>query len=321
MYEINLTPPEPTVNGRLLAPLVDLYLQERAKKLDPQTIVNYYFLLDRFVAWWASVGPAADWVLSPSRLTAYNDWLTTYTTKYGDTLSVQGQRDSLRRLRQVFAWAYRKHYIPADISGWIEIPSAPARPPQAFPANTVQRLLTACDHSHDPVRDRAIIAFLAGTGARLRETAYLEIKDVQIDADHSGIALMRTTKLDKPRYVAFGRVTGDYLIAWLDQHGRLSGTLFAVGPKGIYEAVRNASQRAGLREIVKGPHDLRRLFITHWTATRPGPGYNLLLSRQVGHSSYAVTETYAKNTIEDIRKHYVSPLDSLTGQTKRVGVS
>jgi integrase/recombinase XerD len=177
----------------------------------------------------------------------------------------------------------------------------------------------ACDLSSKPVRDKAIIAFLAGTGARLRETANILVKDVQIDANHSGLALLRETKLDKPRFVAFGSATGNYLVDWLNYNDWQAGRLFAVGPKGIYSAVRSASERAGTRETIKGPHDLRRLFITHWTSQRPGRGYDLILSRQVGHSSYTVTETYARNAIEDIRRYYVSPLDFLTDKQKSVG--
>ena len=310
MYEISLKPPEPTINGKLLVPLIDLYIQQKAKKLKPETMVNYGFLLDRFCEWWQEIGPLHDWVLSPSLLSDYNEWLKTYKTKYGDDLSVQGQRDSLRRLRQVFAWAYKHYKIPADISGWVDVPAPPPRPPKSFPVAIVEKLLRACDLSHDPVRDKAIIAFFVGTGARLRETAYLEIEDVTFDADHSGTAFLhRKTKFGKSREVAFGPITGQYLIDWLEQHGRLSGTLFAVGPMGIYRAVREASERAGTRDVIKGPHDLRRLFTTYWTAAQPGQGYGLLLSRQLGHESYSTTEIYARNTIEDIRRHYVSPLD------------
>lgn len=316
MYEIVLKPAEPTINGRLLVPLIDLYLEEKARRLEAETIVNYTFLLDRFCDWWQTVGPAHNWVLSPSLLLDYNEWLKSYRTKYGDALTVQGQFDSLRRLRQVFAHSHRKHRIPVDISNWVELPDLPAKAPQVFPANTVPRLLAACEHSPFPVRDKAIIAFLAGTGARLRESAYLEIRDVQFDADHSGTALLRRTKGDKPRLTAFGIAAGTLLLDWLDQHGRLSGTLFAVGPRGIYNAVRNACIQAGLQEVVKSPHDLRSLFITYWNSVQPGEGYSLLCSRQVGHSTYAVTEMYSRNAIEDIRKHYVSPLDYLLDKQK-----
>lgn len=78
MYEISLEPPEPTINGKLLVPLIDLYVQQKAKKLKPETMVNYGFLLDRFCEWWQDVGPLHDWVLSPSLLSDYNEWLKTY---------------------------------------------------------------------------------------------------------------------------------------------------------------------------------------------------------------------------------------------------
>lgn len=309
MIEINLQPDDVVVNGRHLHELIRLYLDDRRPRVKTVTIVGYSFCLKVFGEWWAEVGPQREWALTRTTLADYGQWLQhERRTRWGKPLEIQGCIDNLRRLRQLLIWAHRGHYLPIDISSWVVLPTKPRQPKPPIPAGVLPAMMEAADLTPFPQRNRALIAFIAGTGCRLHEVANIQVSDLTVDADSSGTAYVRHAKAGRSRYVAFNRVTGRYLCDYLDLVDWPPGPLFGMGDKGIYYVVSRAADAAAVRHIIRGPHDLRRLFITHWTTQQPGSGYALLLSRQVGHSSYAVTEMYARLGIEDIRAHFVSPL-------------
>lgn len=119
----------------------------------------------------------------------------------------------------------------------------------------------------------------------------------------------------KPRWVAFDQATGRYLVRWLDLAGWPTGdrTVFSLGNQGIYRTVSGVAQVAGLGHLIQGTHDLRRLFVTYWNSMQSGEGYAILLQRQVGHSSLAMTGLYDLRGVEEIRQAFVSPVMAVAG--------
>lgn len=184
--------------------------------------------------------------------------------------------------------------------------------------------MRAATFSDFPERNSAIVALMLGTGIRRAECAALRVEDVQIDADGSGVVIVRNAKRVRgrdvhQRMVAFDKHTGAYVRAWLDKLGAATGPLWpsyrfmnktheSLTTEGIYKVVRALIDSAGSTGVIIGCHDLRRLFITYYRRNRRGDAYDNLLSKQVGHSSSKTTDIYDLSDVDDIREALISPL-------------
>ncbi len=308
MFDINLMPAEPEINGVHLVRLIHIYLAYCAQHTTAATVEGYTRHLRRFVRWWEAVGPSHEWICSPSVLAEYDDYLGDTITGRGDPLSAQGHFDSLRRLRQALHWAYTTQRTPVDMGQWIDLPEKPTKQRHPLPLWALGKLLDGCNLVYEPQRSRAIIAFLAGTGCRRMECANLMADNIRMDADGSGQAYLAVAKT-RPRWVVFDRATGRYLVEWLDLEGWPVGKpAFGLGNQGIYRTVSGVAEAVGLGHLIQGPHDLRRLFVTHWNTMQSGEGYAILLQRQVGHRSLDMTGLYDLRGVEQIRQAFVSPV-------------
>jgi integrase len=310
MLTINLEPKEPCLDGRQLALLIDRYLSDCELSIKRETVDGYRYKLSWFVRWWESAGPGHRWVINRETLIDFEKWLRIQIApRTGEHLSFNSRLDVLRRLRQVFIWAFKREFIQHDLS--YLIPSRPlGSPPLRRPLSPalISQLLEVATSE----RDRAIVAVLAGTGIRRSECAALLVDDVQLDPDGSGLLYIRKGKFNQSRYAVFDSVTGGYLLEWLNLlDSDLS--LFGLGKKGIYNVIKRLAEDAGISDQIQGPHDLRRLFIQFWNRRRRGEAYGQLLMQQVGHRSWATTMRYNTQQIDDLKSAFISPVVSLRG--------
>lgn len=322
-YQIKLTQPDPALDGRHLEELIDLWLEDVAQSATPSTAAGYRQKTDHFVHWWREEGPASDWQITRRKLGEFGRHLATQpSARTGRPASYNQQNDVIRRLRQMFRWAYERGYTAIDHGPWLPAPQG--QPPKRTAASLADlgRLLEAAGQSSHPERDRALLAVLIGTGARRAEAATIQIEHIQIAADGSGTAAItgKRTKANKDgrRQIAFDRATGRYIADLLDHDRRSAGALFVqddgrpMGTQAVHRAVKRAIQRAGLEEKITGAHDLRRAFATHLARQANAGGDSTLsadlIRRQMGHTSYAMTGRYALIDVEDIRETLRSPL-------------
>ena len=101
------------------------------------------------------------------------------------------------------------------------------------------------------LRDRALLAVLIGTGVRRAECASINVEDVQLDADLSGVIRVRAKRVKgreiHERLVAFDRYAGKHIAFWLDVYNVTRGPLF---PSQRHDQERLTAQ--GVYKIVKG---------------------------------------------------------------------
>ena len=122
-------------------------------------------------------------------------------------------------------------------------PAAARRLPKAIDVEAVERILDAAGSTEDPdprvLRDRALLEFLYGTGARISEATGLDVDDL----DHLATdpAVLLTGKGGKQRYVPVGRYAVRALDAYL-----VRGRPALAGKAGAGGAgpARRAEQRA-----------------------------------------------------------------------------
>lgn len=318
MDSIRLDLARPALDARLLDALIERWLTDRRRRVAEKTAAGYAEKIYYFREWWKAAGEALDWQLTEDALLDFNAHLSARPSRFGKPLGYHTRRDCLRRLRQVFTWAYKKGYVPKDYSALVPAPDGSAPLRTATPLDQLRRLIDATDLSPYPTRDRAMLAVLLGTGVRRAECASINIEWVQISADNSGELRVEAKKVEQrevhSRLVAFDGATGKYIGAYLDTLMVSSGPLFPSGrsgrrlkPVGVYKAVKRLIKLAGLDDQIQGPHDLRRNFTTYYNRNRRGESHGQLLSKQLGHSSFRMTAGYSLQDVEDVREVLISP--------------
>ncbi len=323
-YTIDLSPKSPRLLAEQLPELIDQYLIAVARDNQAKTAYGYRAKLRYVVDWWRAAGPESDWMLGADELAKLNDYLDGVIVQSGKPMSYNSRADVLRRLAQCLRWAKDRGYVPFDLAN--DVPAARGMTPDRRPVelDVLDLLLEAGSHGRNPGRDVALVALLAGTGIRCEECASLRVGDITLYADGSGYAILRITKMDKPRTVGIDGATGMYLRPWLDTLGDANGPLFpsrkgggmqALSPAGVYKLIVRLAEAAGKRDQVQGAHDLRRMFATLWLRRLPGEGYGELLQRQMGHANFATTQRYsiqdANRIIDLMREEACSPMAQL----------
>ena len=329
-YGIKLSAERPTLDGRLLDELIEQYLLDVDRRSNYKTARGYRYKLRHFRDRWALIGPGVDWRLTHRELEDFARHLESLISARGILLAFNTRKDIMRRLRQVFRWAHKRGHIPVDLSDAVPMPhgAAPAKHPVDLAA--LNAMLNAAGRSSFPLRDRALIALLAGTAIRCEECSALRVEQVTIYSDRSGVASIDEAKNDKPRYVAFDSATGKiidaYLIA-LEQRDSPGGPLFRsrnghrqpLTPSGIYKTISRLAVAAGVNDQVRGAHDLRRMFATMWARRLRGEGYGHLLQKQLGHKSFETTQAHyilqdIGDVLEALQSEAVSPIAQLEAQ-------
>lgn len=316
--KIDLSASRPVIEADNLPDLVEAYIVDARLRTKEHTAAGYDYLLSLFLEWWGGYGPTVDHILDVKGWAAFEAWLYRRKSKQsGKPLALNTRHKCIDRCKQMLKWAHRLGYLDRDFSD--QIAAARGAPPlRVVPGiDDLRRLLEAAGESYRPTRDRAIVAVLAGTGIRRAEAAAVNVEDVEFHADLSGVLRVRKAKLDKPRTVVFDTACGEYLTALIDELGRPTGPLFTgwkdrrLSAERLAEAVKKALRAAGIDERGRGPHDLRRMFATEWARQRRGIGDAKLLSMQMGHSGEQMTSLYIRQSLDDLKAGFESPLGKL----------
>jgi integrase/recombinase XerD len=201
----------------------------------------------------------------------------------------------------------------ADVAGArpaLRLPKALSEP------DMTALLLSANGAAPRQLRDRALLEFLYGTGARISETVGLDLADL---ADDEGLVRLYG-KGAKERLVPLGRCAAAALDDWLGPAGRphlvpkrwarrgdseavfLNARGGRLTRQGAFAVVRDHARKAGLSAPVS-PHALRHSCATHMLAH----GADIRVVQELlGHVSIATTALYTKVSPEHLRAAYES---------------
>ncbi|MFI5837788.1 tyrosine recombinase [Micromonospora sp. NPDC051300] len=236
-------------------------------------------------------------------------------------LAVSSAARAASAVRGLHRFALREGLTGDDPGRDVRPPTPPRRLPRALPVDAVLRLLAAAaptettgDAAPRALRDRALLEFLYGTGARISETVGAAVDDLDLDA---GTVLLRG-KGGRTRLVPVGGYAADAVRAWLVRGrpallaaGRGTPALFVNargGPltrQGAWGVLRAAAGRAGLPvdgpEAVS-PHTLRHSYATHLL---DGGADVRVVQELLGHASVTTTQVYTLVTVDRLREVYV----------------
>ena len=231
--------------------------------------------------------------------------LTNVTLPYTVEIANRGWRDALR----------------ADPARDVPPPTPPRRLPKAITLAEVERLLDTSgpgpdDLSADPrlLRDRALLEFLYGTGARISEATGLDVDELHLDADP---VVRLAGKGGKQRVVPVGsyavRALQAYLVrarpalaaasrrVWVSPAVFLNARGGRLTRQGAWGVLHAAAGRARLPDV--SPHTLRHSFATHML---DGGADIRVVQELLGHASVATTQVYTLITVDRLREVYAS---------------
>jgi integrase/recombinase XerD len=247
-------------------------------------------------------------------------------------LAVSSAARAVIAVRGLHAFAVAHGLAEEDPARDVAPPTPPKRLPKAITLDEVERLLAASGPGADPpgavrgasepaagidprlLRDRALLEFLYGTGARISEATGLDIDELRLDADP---VVRLAGKGGKHRVVPMGRYAVRSLEAYLVRarpalaaaSRRVSVTpavfLNARGGRltrqGAWSVLHAAAERAGLADV--SPHTLRHSFATHML---DGGADIRVVQELLGHASVATTQVYTLVTVDRLREVYAS---------------
>jgi integrase/recombinase XerD len=288
--------------------------------LAANTIESYQRDLRRYSAALAGRGKGRLGDVTPADVAEFLAWLREGDTEH-EALAVSSAARAVIAVRGLHAFAAAQGLAETDPARDVQPPTPPRRLPKAITLPEVERLLAASgpgpdDPSADPrmLRDRALLEFLYGTGARISEATGLDVDELHLDADP---VVRLAGKGGKQRVVPVGSYAVRALQAYLVRArpalaagtGRVSvapavflnargGRLTRQGAWGVLHA---AAERARLPEV--SPHTLRHSFATHML---DGGADIRVVQELLGHASVATTQVYTLITVDRLREVYAS---------------
>ena len=233
-------------------------------------------------------------------------------------LAVSSVGRAVVAVRGLHGFALREGLAAQDPAREVAPPAPAKRLPKAIPLDAVERVLDAAGSTEDQdprvLRDRALLEFLYGTGARISEATGLDVDDLDHLARDPAVLL--TGKGGKQRYVPVGGYAVRALDAYLVR-GRpaLAGkAVRAASPavflnarggrltrQGAWGILREAALRSGRPGV--SPHTLRHSFATHLL---DGGADIRVVQELLGHASVTTTQVYTLVTVDKLREVYAA---------------
>ncbi|MEV0717525.1 site-specific tyrosine recombinase XerD [Asanoa sp. NPDC050611] len=280
--------------------------------LSRNTLASYRRDLERYLATLAARGVTDLAATTPAEIAGHVAAL-----RDGDPdhppLSAASAARATSAVRGLHRFAVREGLVADDASRDVKPPSLPRRLPKALEVDEVLRLLESAGGDGPlELRDRALLEFLYGTGARISEAVGAAVDDL----DLTGGAVTLHGKGGRTRIVPVGGYARAALEAYLV---RARPALAARGPavflnarggplsrQSAWAILRKAAAVAGLpvdgaRAV--SPHTLRHSYATHLL---DGGADVRVVQELLGHASVTTTQVYTLVTVERLREVYAT---------------
>jgi integrase/recombinase XerD len=260
-------------------------------------------------------------------------------------------------VRGLHAFAAAEGLAGSDPASLVHPPASPRKLPRAIGVPEVERLIAAAGTStagtsavaagaagtraagtgHDgdalrPLRDRALLELLYGTGARISEAVGLDVDDLGFLAADAAVAAAGPTRAStgpqptpatvrlagkggRDRVVPVGRYAREALDAYLirarpalaaaARRASASPAVFLnarggrLTRQGAWGVLKAAADRAGLDGV--SPHTLRHSYATHLL---DGGADVRVVQELLGHASVTTTQIYTLVTVDKLREVY-----------------
>lgn len=287
--------------------------------LSANTLAAYRRDLARYSLWCESRGLAQVQQVGPNDIA---DFAASLTGRGGEGgLSASSAARVVVSVRGFHRFAHAEGLTIADPGVDIRPVAAPKRLPKALPYQDVERLLAATSTDQTPIglRDRALLEFLYGTGARISEAVDLDVDELDLD----GRVVTVMGKGSKQRRIPVGDFAVEALQAYLvrgrpallssraspsGSRVRVSAHRVFVNARGgpltrqsAFGLLRRAAERVELQHV--SPHTLRHSYATHLIER----GADVRVVQELlGHASVTTTQVYTMVTVDMLREVYAT---------------
>lgn len=285
------------------------YLQHVSveKGLSANTVAAYRRDLGRFLSW-AEKAEVADLAqVSPAALGDFVTWASRE-----QHLGASSVRRTVSSVRGMFRFLGAEGLITADPTEDLASPSVPLKLPKALSVSDTIAMVDSCDLiTVVGLRDRALLEFLYGSGARISEA--VQLTPDALDLLEKSVLLRG--KGGKQRRVPLGSYARDALeayqvrsrptLAQARKAGAVPANVFLNargGPlsrQSAWAIVSAAASRAQIMGV--SPHTLRHSFATHLLE---GGADVRVVQELLGHASVTTTQIYTLVTIDRLREVY-----------------
>ncbi len=228
-------------------------------------------------------------------------------------LNEQSQVTTLKRklsaIKSFYKFLRKKEIVTIDPSALIQTPKKQTRLPVLLRREEIENLFELFDFSEssDPELDRFILALLYGTGIRRAEALSLKFSDV--DLNNRTIKVFGKRK--KERIIPYTNLLNSEIQLYLSSRRSYLDVMSvllvdkegkALSESGIYQIVSHYLKQVS--SVSKhGPHVLRHSYATH--LLDQGADLNSV-KELLGHASLASTQVYTHNSLEKLKKVYLS---------------
>lgn len=228
-------------------------------------------------------------------------------------LKARSVRRSLAAVRTFFRFLIIDGCLEANPARLLETPRIGQKLPSVLEIHEIERLFRAVGEHRGryPLRDRAMLYVLYGSGLRVSELTSLEVDDI-----HWELGVLRCMgKGSRERLAPLNRIGLDHLRAYHDEERpRLaahtsSPTMFLsragkkLGREVVNSILKKNVERAGLTGQIT-PHTLRHSFATHLLQN----GADLRVVQELlGHVKVETTEIYThieKSQLKELHRRF-----------------
>jgi integrase/recombinase XerD len=273
-------------------------------------VASYRRDLERYAAWCADRGITDADAISENDIADFAASLRQGTVGHPPLAASSASR-AVVSVRSMHRFASKEGLTRTDASRQVRPIAIPRRLPKALPYADVKAIIDNAgdDESATGLRDRALVEFLYGTGARVSEAVDLDVDDVDLET----MTVVVTGKGSKQRLLPLGEFAANALDAYLVRgrtplllKGKGTPRLFLnslgrpLSRQSAYGVVQQAAKRAGVTATVS-PHTLRHSFATHLLE---GGADVRVVQELLGHSSVTTTQIYTMVTIDTLQTVY-----------------
>ena len=294
---------------RVIQAYLDHLTVERG--LSRNTLASYRRDLDRYARALAEDGIDDLAAVSAARVTGHLAALR------ADGLASSSAARAISAVRGLHRFAAREGLVAADVAAEVRPPAPPKRRlPKALDVDQVTRLLSVPEETPLDLRDKALLEFLYGTGARISEAVGAAIDDLELDDDP---AVILHGKGGRSRLVPVGgyarAALGAYLVRGrpaLAAKGKGTPAIFLnarggrLSRQSAWTILHRAASAAGLP--VDGPHAVSPHTLRHSYATHllDGGADVRVVQELLGHASVTTTQVYTLVTVDRLREVYAT---------------
>jgi integrase/recombinase XerD len=278
--------------------------------LSRNTLLSYRRDLDRYAEMLAAAGIDDLAAVTAADLTEHLARL-----REGGLSSASAAR-AISAVRGLHRFAAREGQVAVDVAREVKPPAPPKRLPKALDVDQVCRLLAVPDDSPLGLRDKALLEFLYGTGARISEAVGAAVDDLDLGEPPAAVL---HGKGGRARLVPVGGYARAALEAYLVRArpglaaaGRGTPVVFLNargGPlsrQSAWTILRRTAGAAGLPidgAHAVSPHTLRHSYATHLL---DGGADVRVVQELLGHASVTTTQVYTLVTVDRLREVYAT---------------